>query len=392
MEGHPLRIAFFVQSEGRGHMTQALALKGILEDAGHEVVAAFMGEKPDCPLPGFFLSGFGAPVHTYLAPVFVVNRRGTGVRPWDSFFQAVGRFPRYWTQAPDLHQQLTAYRPHLLVNFYDLIGGLYKAVFRPRVPMVTIGHQFLFFHPEFRTPRSKRFQVEMIRLNTLMSSLGSELRVALSFSDLHDLPDRRIRVVPPLLRKSVLEAQPFRGPHILAYVLLPGYSEEIMAWHKTQSDVELHCFWDRRDVGPTFSPWDGLTFHRLDDKTFLELLVSCRGFTSTAGFESVAEAAFLGKPISLVPTGKHTEQLCNALDAKRAGVATWREDFDLSDFLPRLDSWPDTGRDRLRAWVRSAPDTFLRLLEGVGMGRDGMRITLGSQAAAGRGNPRGETP
>ena len=202
--------------------------------------------------------------------------------------------------------------------------------------------------------------------------------MALSFSRLHDLPQRRIRVVPPLLRRSVLNAEPTRGRHILAYVLLPGYSEEIMAWHKRQSDVELHCFWDRRDVPPSFSPWEGLTFHRLDDKAFLELLVSCRGFTSTAGFESVSEAAFLGKPISLVPTGKHTEQLCNALDAERAGVATWRNDFDLSAFLSRLDSWEDTGREEFRAWVRSAPGTFLRLLEGAARGEDATRIHLAS--------------
>ncbi len=387
--GHRLRIAFFVQSEGRGHMTQALALKGILENAGHQVVAAFMGEDPQRPLPDFFRAGFEAPVHTYLAPVFVINRLGTSVRPWGSLIQALRRFPRYWTQAPALHQQLSSYKPDLLVNFYDLIGGLYKAVFRPAAPMVSIGHQFLFFHPEFRTPKAEGFQVSMIRLNTLLSSLGSDVRMALSFSQLHDLPDRRIRVVPPLLRQSVLEAAPVRGRHLLAYVLLPGYSEEIMTWHKQQSDLELHCFWDRRDVPPAFSPWEGLTFHRLDDKAFLELLVSCRGFTSTAGFESVSEAAFLGKPVSLVPTGNHTEQLCNALDAERAGLATWRNDFDLSSFFLSLESWQDSGREPFRAWVRSAPGTFLRLLEGVAKGEDVMRISLAAEAQTFRGNPKG---
>ena len=92
----PLRVAFFVQGEGRGHMTQALALNRILEDDGHEVVAAFMGENPDRLVPKFFSSAFGAPIHKYLAPVFVVDQVGKGVRPWDSFFQAIRRFPRYW--------------------------------------------------------------------------------------------------------------------------------------------------------------------------------------------------------------------------------------------------------------------------------------------------------
>jgi uncharacterized protein (TIGR00661 family) len=360
-------------------MTQALALQRILEGAGHEVVAAFMGENPERPIPDFFRSSFSAPIHTYLAPVFVVDPVNKGVRPWDSLFQALRRFPQYWSQGPVLNRDVLAYRPDLLVNFYDLIGGLYSAIFRPAVPAVTIGHQFLFHHPEFQTPEERRFQSSMLRLNNFLTSLDAELRLALSFSPLHDLPARRIRVVPPLLRRDVLEARPTKGRHLLAYVLNPGYSEELLAWHKSQSDVELHCFWDKKDAPPAFSPRKGLTFHRLDGKTFLEFLITCRGFTSTAGFESVCEASFLGKPISVVPTYKHVEQLGNALDAERAGLAMWRRDFQLTEFLSSIEDWDYSALDEYRGWVRRAPGIFLRLLEGIGRREDGMRISIARQ-------------
>jgi uncharacterized protein (TIGR00661 family) len=149
-----------------------------------------------------------------------------------------------------------------------------------------------------------------------------------------------------------------------------------MEWHKRRSDLELHCFWDKRDAPETYSPWENLTFHRLDDTKFLDLLRSCRGFTSTAGFESVCEAAYLGKPISLVPTGKHVEQLCNAMDAERAGLAVWRHDFDLSDFLERLPRWDDSFRREFQGWVRKAPDIFLVLMEGIARGVDVTRIPI----------------
>jgi len=373
LKAGPLKVAFFIQSEGRGHMTQALSLKQILEDAGHEVMVAFMGEDPERPIPHFFRAQFGAPIHTYLAPVFVVDRSRAGVRPWDSLFRALRRMPRYWKQAPDLHQQLTAYRPDLIINFFDLFGGLYKAIFRPNIPIVAVGHQFLFFHPQFPATREKRFQVNMIRLFTLLTSLDADLRLGLSFSPLSHLPDRRIRIVPPLLRKQILDATPTRGSHILAYILNPGYAEEIMAWHKTRSDIELHCFWDRAEVPDAYSPWQGLTFHRLDQDTFLNLLTTCRGFTCTAGFESVCEAAFLGKPINMVPTFKHTEQLCNALDAERAGVAVWRRDFDITEFCSQLDEWDDVRDPGFRNWVRSGPQTFVELVEMVARGENSLR-------------------
>jgi uncharacterized protein (TIGR00661 family) len=355
-------------------MTQALALKRILEEAGHRVVAAFMGENPDRLIPEFFRSSFDAPIHTYLAPVFVVDPVNKGVRPWDSFFQALRRFPRYWSQGPTLNRDFLACQPDLVVNFYDLIGGLYSAVFRPSVPVVAVGHQFLFHHPSFETPRERAFQVNMIRVNNLLTSLDARVRLALSFSPLSSVPARRVRVVPPLLRPEVLHAVPTRGRHLLAYVLNPGYSEELVRWHKGQSDIALHCFWDKVDAPPEYSPQEGLTFHRLDANTFLDLLTTCRGFTSTAGFESVCEAAFLGKAISLVPTGKHVEQLCNAIDAERAGVAVWRENFDLTDFLGKLDGWDYSGLDEYRNWVREAPEIFLRLLEGAARGEDVMGI------------------
>jgi len=361
-------------------MTQALALKRILEDAGHEVVAAFMGENPLRTIPEFFRTAFAGPIHTYLAPVFVVDHENKGVRPWDSLFQAFRRFPQYWRQGPDLDRLFRSYRPDLIVNFYDLIGGLYSAVFRPQVPVVAVGHQFLFHHREFKTPRERAFQVNMIKVSNLLTSLDAKLRLALSFTPLSPVPYRRVRVVPPLLRRNVLEAEPSEGNHLLAYVLNPGYSDELVEWHKGQSDVELHCFWDKPDAPPAYSPREGLTFHQLSSDTFLERLASCRGFTSTAGFESVCEAAYLGKPISLVPTKKHVEQMCNALDAERAGLAVWREDFCLSDFLSHLDTWDTGTSDVYRAWARTAPETFLRLLEGVASGKDGMQIPLANQA------------
>lgn len=45
-------------------------------------------------------------------------------------------------------------------------------------------------------------------------------------------------------------------------------------------------------------------------------MAGCKAYASTAGFESVCEAMYLGKPILMVPA--HIEQDCNAYDAKKA--------------------------------------------------------------------------
>jgi uncharacterized protein (TIGR00661 family) len=368
-------------------MTQALALQRILESAGHELAAVFMGENPERPIPDFFKRRLRAPLHTYPSPAFVLDRDRKGVRRGATFAHSVFNLPRYLAHASTLHGDLVPYRPELLVNFYEVLGGVYTALYRPRAPLVAIGHQFLFFHPALPVPRNRGPELATVRLFTRLTAPFSALRLALSFTPLRDLPERRIRVVPPLLREAVLDAHPTRGQHLLAYVLYPGYAEELSRWQEAHPEVDLHCFWARSDTPAAFSPRPGLTYHRLDDRTFLELLATCRGFTSTAGFESVCEAAFLGKPVLVVPTAHHLEQLTNALDARRAGVAVWRHDFDLTEFVGGLDQWDSAPLSRFREWVRSAPETFLRLLEGVASGRDPLRIPLSLPAASGSSPP-----
>lgn len=359
-----LRVVFFVQGEGRGHMTQSLAVKRMLEEAGHAVVGVFMGENPNRPIPGFVREALGDLLTTYPAPVFVVDRAMKGVRPWATLVQSLGRFPRYWVAAREVHRRFQQLAPDLIVNFYDLMGGLYKSLYRPRASVVAVAHQFLFFHPEFPVVRDNFWELQGVKWNTLFTALGAQVRLALSFTPMPDLPEQGIRVVPPLLREAVLEAVSTPGSHLLAYVLNPGYVEELEAWHQEAEGVELHCFWDRTDVPDTVSPRPGLLLHRLDGTVFLDLLASCRGYTSTAGFESVCEAAFLGKPVMVVPTGNHLEQRCNALDAQQAGIATWQDSFDLTGFVDGLDDADPAPRAAFRSWVLKAREIILPMLEG----------------------------
>jgi len=363
-------------------MTQSLAVKRILEGAGHRVVAVFLGENAKRPLPPFVRDQLEEVLFTYGTPAFSVDRRRRGVRPWATVFRALTQLPRYGAVFPRIHRRIQEVRPDLILNFYDFVGSLYGFFFRPGPPTVAIGHQFLFFHPEFPTGRERWWEVQAVRWTTHLTALGARLRLALSFTPLRDLPERRIRVVPPLLREAVLNADPMEGNHILAYVLNPGYAEDLDRWHREHPKVELHCFWDRTDVPPSTSPRPGLTFHRLDDRLFIDLLSRCRGYTSTAGFESVCEAAYLGKPIMVVPTGNHVEQRCNALDAQRAGIARWRRDFDLTDLLAEMEGFDPAPRVAFRDWAKRAPESILALLEATARGEDPLKVPLESSPGA----------
>src|SRR5262249_46020726 len=80
----------------------------------------------------------------------------------------------------------------------------------------------------------------------------------------------------------------------------------------------------------------------------------------TAGFESLNEAAWLGKPLLVVPVANHVEQYLNALDAEKAGLAIGSTNFDLT---PLLRYWKGGSLEAYRNWVRRAPSVLLSAVD-----------------------------
>ena len=110
-----------------------------------------------------------------------------------------------------------------------------------------------------------------------------------------------------------------------------------------------------------------MTFHRLDDAHFLDLMARCQGLVTTAGFESVAEAMLLGTPVLTVPVEGHFEQRCNSLDAEAAGAGLAASAFDLDRFVEFIASYGAPG-SRFRRWVASNAERFVREVEAVAEG------------------------
>ena len=71
------------------------------------------------------------------------------------------------------------------------------------------------------------------------------------------------------------------------------------------------------------------------------MMAECKYVACTAGFESLAEAAWLGKPLFLVPVENHIEQQINAVDATRMGIGVADTSFNLdrlAELPERLDN------------------------------------------------------
>jgi len=357
-----MRFIFIVQGEGRGHMTQAISLRDMLLRNGHEVVEVLVGKSPNREIPGFFFDKIQVPVHTYESPNFQVAQNNKGIKIYQSILYNTLKLKTYVKSCRFIKTRIKETKADMVINFYEMLAGITYLFFNPKVPYICLGHQFLLLHPKFVFPKGQKFQIFMLNFLTKLTSARAKMRLGLSFIDMPDVPGKKLYVVPPLLRKEVLSLTPTNGNYILGYVLNAGYSEEILKWHKTKPDVVAHFFWDKKDVPEDYEMEPNLFFHHLSDVKFLEYMKNCMAFSSTAGFESVCEAMYLRKPILMVPTGGHIEQLCNSVDATRAGAGIALDKFDLNALLDYIPLYPKSDTT-FKEWVLGAENRFLEMLK-----------------------------
>jgi uncharacterized protein (TIGR00661 family) len=277
-----------------------------------------------------------------------------------SLVRMLRQVPAYGRSLRTLMAVVRESRPDVILNFFEPLTGLYALACQNRPPVVAVAHQFMCGHPSYVRAPGKRLQQLGMKWYVRLVGAAST-RIALSLYEAPDLPERNLIVAPPILRRQLfdLPSNP-SGDFVLVYLLNHGYAEQIIAWHKKNPRVALHCFYDKPDAPPEFRHDDTLTFHRLDGEKFLRMMANCKFVACTAGFETLAEAAWLGKPLFLVPVENHIEQEVNAVDAMRIGLGVADAGFNLD----RLAELPDRlDNARYRAWLNRADSLLLRTLD-----------------------------
>jgi uncharacterized protein (TIGR00661 family) len=310
-------------------------------------------------LPAFFELAMQMPITVLRTPEFAFkNNRSVDLLATVAF--TIRSAPEYWRSLQALKARVADLQPDVILNFFEPLTGIYALTTRRRPPVVAIGHQFMFEHPHYI--RAPGLRLEQWGMKWFVRLVGSaSTRMALSFYEAADIPQRSLFVCPPILRRSLFELQPNpNGDFVLVYLLNHGYEDQIIKWHRANRSVSLHCFYDKPGAPAEDRRNATLTFHRLDGQKFLRMMANCKYVVCTAGFESVSEAAYLGKPLFMVPVENHVEQQINAVDAVRCGFGETDKTFNL-DRLKELPARLSNGE--FRDWLKEAHAVLLRVIQ-----------------------------
>lgn len=356
-----MKFLFIVQGEGRGHITQAIALYDMLKSEGHEIVHVMIGKSKRREVPEYFFQRIKSEIVLYESPHLVFDAQNKKLQLLLTLIINSLRIVYYLKSLLTINRNVERTNPDVIINFCDSLAGLYSYIFRPKARVICIGHHFLHLHPDFKFPSGFRFSRWLMKINIWITSLRAEKILALSFRPMKDIINKKIYVLPTLLRTEIKKLIPGKQNFILGYILNSGYAEDIKTWHFKNPDMELHFFWDKKDAPEELYISPKLVFHKLNDVKFLQMMSKCKGYSSTAGFESICEAIYLGKPIMMIPTYGHFEQACNALDASIAGAGIKSDTFNLTALLEYKPKYKDIFVE-FRRWADSARIRFLNLL------------------------------
>lgn len=359
-----MRFLFVVQGEGRGHLTQAISLGEMLRRHGHEVVEVLIGKCSNRELPASFVGKMPAEVKVFHSPAIDYGKNGKKGKILKTVVANTTpkKLAKWGKSISFLLKRIDKTKPDVIVNFYEMLMGAANFFHRIDVPVVSLGHQFLVGHPDFGHSVVSEHGQFALRLSNQICSYGSSLTLALSFYPLPEFRRDRLVVVPPLLRSELFGLTPSDENFILGYMLNAGYMEEVEEWHAGNPRQKLHFFWDRKNCKEVEKVDETLTLHRISDSEFLSYMSRCSGYITTAGFESICEAMYLGKPVMLIPA--HLEQQINAADAHGIGAGIVAKSFDISRLVDFISEY-DAETERFRAWVNSAEQRIVALLESV---------------------------
>jgi uncharacterized protein (TIGR00661 family) len=140
---------------------------------------------------------------------------------------------------------------------------------------------------------------------------------------------------PPIIREEIRKLAPVSRNHVTVY--LPAYDEtRLIRYFHQLPEVQWHLFSKHtsrlvEDKNVSIKP--------VNNQQFLDSLATSLGLLTGGGFESPAEALYLGKKVFVVPMHNQYEQQCNAAALGDMGI-------------PVVDKIEKGFDEQLRNWLR----------------------------------------
>jgi uncharacterized protein (TIGR00661 family) len=301
-----VKIFYAVQATGNGHISRAIELMPYLKQYGTvDVFLSGSNSSLDVDLPVRYKSR-GVSLH--------YSRKG-GLDYGKILREFSAR--RIWKEAKDLPVEKY---DCVLIDF-ESISALSCRL--KKIPCIGFGHQASFQSSKTPRPWQKSIRGEWI----LKYYAPAATYVGLHFKQYENF------IFNPVIKNVILHAEPANKGHITVY--LPQYTDDFIIKHlKMLKDFKFHIFSKKIKMIPAEK---NIRLIPVGSSAFNESMINCTGMITGAGFETPAEALYLGKKLMCIPIKGQYEQLCNAAALKDFNVPV--VDAITKEFSETTQNW-----------------------------------------------------
>lgn len=335
-------ILYGVNGEGAGHSTRSREVLAHLTAAGHTVhVASFDRGLRNLAADYEVTEVFGFRLD------YVQNR----VRYGKTVIKNLASAPRAAKSARKLMGLAQQWEIDLVVTDFEPMTC--QAGRRLRLPVISIDNQHCLVYGEISYPRQYRREAAAAKLVCRMMTPRADAYLVTSFF-VPRLKNKRTFVVPPILRREILEAKPTTEEAVVVYVTAPSAELAVLLKRVRQRFI---CYGFGREGS------DGnILFRKPSLETFRQDLVAAKAVIANSGFSLISEALHLGKPYLAWPMKRQFEQVFNAYYVDQMGYGAYWDDLNkerVESFLFNLEEY----REKLRGYPRADNSVLFRKLD-----------------------------
>ncbi len=308
-----MRILYAIQGTGNGHLARALDVVPLLQARCDQLDILVSGPPADLTLPfevRYRAQGMG----------FLFGKKG-GINFVKTFWQFnSGKFVKEIRCLP--------------VKDYDLVISDFEPVSSwacrlREVPCVALSHQCAVLNPAAPRPENE----DPAGRAVLRHYAPSTAQYGFHFQEYAP------GIATPVIRQQVRALVPTDEGHYTVY--LPAFEEQLLVerLRYLSRDTRWEVF-SKHSAVP--AEYGNVRVWPVSGADFLGSLARATGVLCGAGFETPAEALYLGKKLLVVPMKQQYEQQCNAAALAEMGVPVIK---NLKDkHLAVVDEWLHQGR------------------------------------------------
>lgn len=284
-----MKVLYAIQGTGNGHISRAREITPILQKkCDLDILVSGYQSQIDLPFEV---------TYTRKGLSFMFGNQG-GIDFWQTYIQA---------DTPKLLNEILDFpieQYDLVINDFEPVSAW--ACFKKDIPCIGLSHQSAVIHK--KSPRPKKIDLfgEMVLKNY------APTKISYGF---HFLPFSP-KMNTPVIRSEIRTAQIENYKHYTVY--LPAYETEyIIEFLSRITHITWHIFSKHIKT-----PYINKNIHvfPVQNDLFLLSFTTCEGIISGAGFETPAEAIFMGKKLLVIPMKNQYEQQCNAAALKQMSV------------------------------------------------------------------------